>query len=832
MSAPDIESLINQIYLSSPPDAHEAEKPRDTSVGVAGLSGSSLVADFLWSQTDSASPTRQSAPSIADLASAVRAQPAHLFETTISRNMTSSVVLPASTPQNTPGVAAPSLLELCPLSPEVIPASAITRNVPQNYRSFNLQHGSSNQQSLTSFKAGKSVSSIKSPYAAKRSTVSDLAATDAARVINTLREFRPHLFTSAAAGCGDQVDVSTDILQHDASLGSFQHDNTPPVRDPLGGAPLGSAGVTIASAALDAVPTDQPILLHIVFPAPLKDCAFQTIYTTFRALFDGLVASHAASPASDASFSTLTDFIALSGVSPPEEVVPHDRLLPEALVNAFSRVLAKHVNYTVMSRSKYGDVGALYQRLCANTELTVPLGTCLSLLRTELRLSCASNPHAAPGAASAPASAVSSPAASRRKTALSREDVMRRCERLYREAEKRQQRIARNERQRRDEGLEECTFVPTISQRSEELSRRRRVAAGAADASIYASLIEEGKQAAQSSVASRNRTDNERIFNDYVCPLIELVQELHLEKVFDKDHGVWTDAYCALKKSNSLKHRQGVFEELRERLLAFRRSVDGKILQTRLAASPEKRIKFEYKPYESILDAGAHRPGSRAPQSFIATFARNSGEAVRQTLAHAAGMQGLGLSDPSAAGTDTGADTGVQYAISPHRKEQYELVKQGRLAESLRGIENVALLPESSLQTASCIVEERRRRRTALDERAGVRAVIAQKLNRGGGDCSAVSGRGLLAENLMEITGRAIDIRGDRVGLSIDRDADGGPLATATLLSTGTKDMKVSLCPQADSAADPAAEDESEALARALDIVKSMSFLEIANEGP
>ncbi|ESU35789.1 Hypothetical protein DHA2_16070 [Giardia duodenalis] len=318
------------------------------------------------------------------------------------------------------------------------------------------------------------------------------------------------------------------------------------------------------------------VVLKVDFPDQLKMCTYNMVYFGFYSLFDGLLEDDQGFLVGDSSYLTVSE------------------------VEPFCIAMARHVLEIVQSYNKYVNPSVAIERLRSSSSITVPFVKCIYMFKKELkarRLTTIPR-YDQPGYQRNPSSTSSSFSSAATSTSSFKgyDEVISHCNKLYSLHEKKQAKQLEIDRQRAEEETSGCTFRPELNDRSIELSTRKRIYDGTA---TVKESIENSIENYTVKVRSLNELDDyTKIITKYLYDLKLYAMNQRILSYFPDDHVIWEDAYHALRANTSLKYREEMMDEFKERMVAEARSKSTGKPQT-------AKVKLNYKPGESILDATA-----------------------------------------------------------------------------------------------------------------------------------------------------------------------------------------------------------------------------------
>lgn len=417
------------------------------------------------------------------------------------------------------------------------------------------------------------------------------------------------------------------------------------------------------------------IVLRVNFPDQLKICTYNMVYFGFYSLFDGLLEDDQGFLVDDGSYLTVSE------------------------VEPFCIAMARHVLEIVQSYNKYVNPSVAIEKLRSSTSITVPFVKCIYMFKKELkarRLTAIPrhDPYCYQRHSSSTSSSFSSAGAST-SSLKGYDEVISHCNKLYALHEKKQAKQLEIDRQRAEEETSGCTFRPELNDRSIELSMRKRVYNGTAN--IKESIENSIENYTVKARSLSELDDYTKIITKYLYDLKLYALNQRILSCFPDDHVIWEDAYHALRSNTSLKYREDVMDEFKERMAAEARS--------KSAGKPHTaKVKLNYKPGESILDANA--------QSGVCYYNRH--------------LQNVKDGEP--------------YRMDERQRRNVALVKQGVLRPEFAGMTDQTFRDLPVASKMHTVDADRQMEYQERESKADQRVVAVKPYLRGGGDVTSLVG--------------------------------------------------------------------------------------------
>lgn len=425
------------------------------------------------------------------------------------------------------------------------------------------------------------------------------------------------------------------------------------------------------------------IVLKVDFPDQLKVCTYNMVYFGFYSLFDGLLEDDQGFLVED------SNYLVVSEVEP------------------FCIAMARHVLEIVQSYNKYVNPSVAIEKLRSSNSITVPFVKCIYMFKKELKarrlttipkhdpfkFNCQRNPSSVSSSFSSGATSTSS--------IKGYDEVISHCNKLYSLHEKKQARQLEIDRQRAEEETSGCTFRPELNDRSIELSMRKRVYDGTVN--VKESIENSIENYTVKARSLSELDDYTKIITKYLYELKLYAMNQRIISNFPDDHVIWEDAYHALRANTSLKYREDVMDEFKERMAAEARS--------KSAGKPyTAKVKLNYKPHESILDVTA--------QSGLCYYNKH--------------IQNVKDGEP--------------YKMDERLRRNMALVKQGVLRPEFAGMTDQTFKDLPVASKMHTVNADRQMEYQDREDKADQRVAAVKPYLRGGGDVTSLIGEAGVGE--------------------------------------------------------------------------------------
>lgn len=419
------------------------------------------------------------------------------------------------------------------------------------------------------------------------------------------------------------------------------------------------------------------IVLRVDFPECLKVCTYNMMYFGVYSLFDGLLEDDQGFLVED------SNYLVVSEVEP------------------FCIAIARHVLEIVQSYNKYVNPSVAIERLRNSNSIIVPFVKCIYLFKHELKarrltaipkhdpfkFEYKRNPNSVNSSFSSGATSTSSLKAY--------DEVLSHCNKLYSLHEKKQAKQLEIDRQRAEEETSGCTFRPELNDRSIELSMRKRVYDGTAN--VKESIENSIENYTVKARSLSELDDYTKIITKYLYELKLYAMNQRILSNFPDDHIIWEDAYHALRANTSLKYREDVIDEFKERMAAESRS--------KSTGKPHTaKVKLNFKPHESILD-----PTTQSGVCYYNKHLRN-------------------------------VKDGEPYRMDERQRRNTALVKQGVLRPEFAGMTDQTFKDLPVASKIHTVDADRQAEYQDREDKADQRVAAVKPYLRGGGDVTSLIG--------------------------------------------------------------------------------------------